>query len=307
VALPVGLLFIAVSRRIVDYGLTEERYMIVLAGVWALILAGIRIARGPDFDLRLLPGVLALLLFAASFGPGGAIGFSVMSQKAELASILAGKNMLLDGKFVPAASGEKNSLGQDAARVRAIEWYLNAHRSLAVLAPWFEGQKDDPFAPGKTPEQSVRELLAAFGLTPTLGGGGALAFNHYADTATVSLGTAARMIGPVVFHTVPKPLPVPVQTVAVEGYGPVEVELDGNAVEIRMASGERLSFDLAEAVRQIENRKSSEGKDTSPIALKASSGGVSATLLIDHIVGSYSEPEFSLASLRFWLILDRAG
>jgi hypothetical protein len=309
VALPVVLLFIAVSRRIADYGLTEERYMIVLVGVWALILAGIRIARGPDFDLRLLPGVLALLLLAASFGPGGAIGFSVMSQKAELASILAAKNMLADGKFVPASPGEKDPLGQEAARVRAIEWYLNAHRSLAVLAPWFEGQKDDPFAPGKTPEESVRELLAAFGLTPTLGGDpGALAFKHYADTpAIVSLGTTARMIGPVVFQTVPKPLPIPVQTVAVEGFGPVEIKLDGNAVEIRMASGERLSFDLAEAVREIEKRKSSEGKDTSPIALKASSGGVSATLLIDRIVGTYEEPEFSLANLRFWLILDRAG
>jgi len=67
-----------------------------------------------------------------------------------------------------------------------------------------------------------------------------------------------------------------------------------------------LSFDLAEAVREIENRKSSQAKDTSPIALKTSSGGVSATLLIDRIVGTY-EPEFSLASLRFWLVLDRAG
>lgn len=307
VALPVVLLFIAVSRRIADYGLTEERYMIVLVGVWALILAGIRIAKGPDFDLRLLPGVLALLLFAASFGPGGAIGFSVMSQKAELASILAAKNMFADGKFVPASPGEKDPLGQDAARVRAIEWYLNAHRSLAVLAPWFEGQKDDPFAPGKTPEEAVRELLAAFGLTPTLGSEPNLAFNHHADTpAIVSLGPTARMIGPVVFQTVPKPLPIPVQTVAVEGYGPIEVELDGNAVEVRMAGGERLSFDLAEAVREIENRKSSQAKDTSPIALKASSGGVSATLLIDRIVGTY-EPEFSLASLRFWLVLDRAG
>ena len=308
VALPVVLLFIAVSRRIADYGLTEERYMIVLVGVWALILAGIRIAKGPDFDLRLLPGVLALLLFAASFGPGGAIGFSVMSQKAELASILAAKNMLADGKFVPASPGEKDPLGQEAARVRAIEWYLNAHRSLAVLAPWFEGQKDDPFAPGKTPEESVRELLAAFGLTPTLGGGPNLAFNHHADTpAIVRLGTTARMIGPVVFQTVPKPLPIPVQTVAVEGYGPVEVELEGNAVEVHMEGGGRLSFDLAEAVREIEKRKSSEGKDTSPIALKASSGGVSATLLIDRIVGTYEEPEFSLANLRFWLVLDRAG
>src|SRR5262245_15574771 len=309
VALPVVLLFIAVSRRIADYGLTEERYMVVLVGVWALILAGIRIAKGPDFDLRLLPGVLALLLLAASFGPGGAIGFSVMSQKAELASILAPKNMLLDGKFVPASPGEKNPLGQDAARARAIEWYLNAHRSLAVLAPWFEGQKDDPFAPGKTPEETVRELLAALGLAPTLGDGpNALAFNHYADTpATVSLGKTARMIGPVVFQTVPRSVPIPMQTVAVDGFGQVEIELDGNAIAVRTAGGEQLSFDLAAAVREIESRKSSEVKDTSPIALKASSDGVSGTLLVDHIVGTYAGPDFSLASLRFCLVLDRSS
>jgi phosphoglycerol transferase MdoB-like AlkP superfamily enzyme len=81
-ALPVVLLFIAVSRRIGDYGLTEDRYLMVLVGVWALILAAIRVLRGGDFDLRLVPGVLALLLLAASFGPGGMIGFSILSQKA---------------------------------------------------------------------------------------------------------------------------------------------------------------------------------------------------------------------------------
>jgi hypothetical protein len=111
------------------------------------------------------------------------------------------------------------------------------------------------------------------------------------------------MIGPVVFQTAPL---IPVQTVAVEGFGPVEIELDGNAVAVRTAGGERLSFDLAEAVREIESRKSSEGKDTSPIALKASSGALSGTLLVDRIVGSYEEPGFSLTSLRFWLVLDRA-
>ena len=41
-----------------------------------------------DFDLRLVPGVLAFLMFAASFGPGGVIGLSVMSQKQQLAELL---------------------------------------------------------------------------------------------------------------------------------------------------------------------------------------------------------------------------
>lgn len=308
VALPVVLLFIAASRRIADYGLTEGRYLIVLAGIWALILAGMRLAKGPDVDLRLLPGVLALLFVAASFGPGGAIGFSVMSQRAELASILAAKGMFADGKFVPAPPGEKNPLGQDAARAHAIEWYLNTHRSLAMLSPWFEGQPDDPFAPGKSPEETVRELLAALGLTPTLrSGADALVFNHYADRpAVVSLGAKARMVGPLVFQTGPRPLPIRAQTVEVEGFGPVEIELGGNALDIRLKGGERLSFELAEAVREIDRRRSQPTEDSSPIALKAASGGLSATLLIDHLAGTYEDADFILASLRSWLVLDRA-
>ena len=51
-ALPVALLFIAVWRRIADYGLTEQRYLMVLIGVWALILAAFRLAQGARFDLR---------------------------------------------------------------------------------------------------------------------------------------------------------------------------------------------------------------------------------------------------------------
>jgi hypothetical protein len=301
VALPVVLLFIAISRRIADYGLTEERYLIVLVGVWALIIAGIRIAKGPDFDLRLLPGVLALLLVAASFGPGGAIGFSVMSQKSELASILAAKNMLRDGKFVPAPPSENNPLGESADRARTIETYLDANRSLGVLAPWFEGQPDDPFAPGKSQRATERELLAALGLPLTLRDPNARSINHYAETpAVVSLG-AARMIGPIAFKIGPKPSPNPVQTVAVEGFGPVEIELHGGAVDVRIKDGERLRFDLAAAVAQFDRRRSSEAK---PVALEASSGAVSGTLLVDRITGTYAEPDFSLKDLRFWLVLE---
>lgn len=306
VALPVVLLFIAASRRIADYGLTEQRYLILLAGVWALILAGIRLVRGGDFDLRLLPGVLALLLFAASFGPGGAIGFSVMSQKTELASILAAKNMLVDGRFVP-ASGD-NPLGQDAARVRTIEWYLNKHRSLEVLAPWFEGQPNDPFAPGKKPEETGRELLLALGLTPGLGGDAdGLVFQHYSDSpAVVNLAASGRMVGPLTFQTDARPSPVTARTIAVEGFGSVELVLTSNALDVNMANGERLSFDLAEAVREIEKRRSREAEDNSPIVLKASSGGLQGTILIDNVVGSYEEPDFKLSTLRFWLVLTRA-
>ena len=105
-ALPVLLLFLAVYRRIADYGVTEQRYVMVLIGVWILVLAAIRLWQGGNFDLRIVPGLFALFLLAASFGPGGAVGFSVMSQTGELQQILAAKGMLVDGRFIARKADE---------------------------------------------------------------------------------------------------------------------------------------------------------------------------------------------------------
>ena len=160
-ALPVILLFLAVYRRIADYGVTEDRYLMVLIGVWALALAIIRVTRGENFDLRLVPGVLALLLLAASFGPGGANGFSVMSQRAELEKLLIKRGLLIDGKLVARTDSIRTVAVSAPMRLACvgIEWYLNTHHALGALEPWFEGTGNNPFAPDKTPEVQTREVL----------------------------------------------------------------------------------------------------------------------------------------------------
>jgi hypothetical protein len=311
-ALPVILLFIAVGRRISDYGLTEGRYWMVLIGVWALILAAIRILRGGDFDLRLVPGVLALLLFAASFGPGGAIGFSVMSQKSELASILSEKGMLIDGKFVRQAqvSDSESPLGSDVARVRGIEWYLNTHHSLGLIAPWFEGQPDDPFAPGKKPEETAREVLVALGLRPDLGNvGGMVYFTHYSDTPlSISLVAGGSVVGPIVFEGGgPVPVPIPPKTVSVEGLGTVKIELDDKLLTASLDDGAAVKFDISEAMKEIYRRGWPKVEDHRPIELKGKPGSLDGTVVIDNMNGTYKEPDFDISVLRFWLVLRKSG
>lgn len=307
-ALPVALLFIAVSRRIADYGLTEQRYLMVLIGVWALILAPFRIAQGARFDLRLLPGVLALLLLAASLGPGGTIGVSVLSQKAELASILAGKGMLADGKIVPRGEGAtENPLGEEAARARAIEWYLNTHHSLGLLAPWFEGHPDNPFAPGKTPEETARELLIALGLRPDLGNAsGVVYFTHYSDVPAVLVpAKGAFVVGPIVFEGGPTPV-IPPATVDVEGLGAVKLELSDKLLRASLDEGTVVTFDISEAVKEVYRRGWPKVMDHRPIELRGAAGGLAGTMVIDNLNGTYKEPDFDISLLRFWLLIGRA-
>ena len=311
-ALPVVLLFIAVWRRISDYGVTDQRYLMVLIGVWALLLAGFRIIRGSDFDLRLVPGVLALLLAAASFGPGGAVGFSVMSQKSELASILSEKGMLVDGKVVRQAEGSAGAglVGADAARVRGIEWYLNTHRSLSLLAPWFEGQPNDPFAAGKKPEETARELLVALGLRPDIGNGsGAIYFTHYSDVpATLSLAKSGTVVGPIVFKGGdPVPVAIPPQTVAVEGLGTIQIELTDKLLTVSLDDGASVKFDIADAMTEVYRRGWPKVDDHHPIELKGMPNGLDGTVVIDNMNGTYMEPDLDISLLRFRLILRKSG
>jgi hypothetical protein len=284
----------------------------VLIGVWALLLAGFRIIRGSDFDLRLVPGVLALLLAAASFGPGGAVGFSVMSQKSELASILTEKGMLVDGKVVrqPQGSADVDLLGAGAARVRGIEWYLNTHRSLNLLAPWFEGQPNDPFAAGKKPEETARELLVALGLRPDIGNvSGAIYFTHYSDVpATLSLAKGGTVVGPIVFEGGgPVPVAIPPQRVSAEGLGSVQIELADKLLTVSLDNGASVKFDIADAMTDVYRRGWPKVDDHHPIELKGMPNGLDGTAVIDNMNGTYKEPDFDISLLRFWLVLSKSG
>ncbi len=309
-ALPVALLFVAVGRRIADYGVTEQRYLMVLIGVWALILAAFRVLRGKDFDLRLVPGVLAVLMFAASFGPGGAIGFSVLSQKEQLAALLTAKGMLVDGKIVPRGAGAPdNPLGTEAWRARSIEWYLNTHRALHLLAPWFAGLPNDPFAEGKSPDETARDLLLALGLRADVANSaGVVYFTHYSDTPVVlAPPNGAYVIGPVVFEGAGSSQAIPPKTVAVEGLGTVTLELADKELIARLEDGATASFDIGQAVKEVYARGWPNVMDHRPLALKAKPSGLDGTMIIDNLNGTYKEPDFDISLLRFWLLLGRAG
>ncbi len=100
-AFPVVLLFLAIIFRIRDYGVTEDRYTVLVFGVWLstlMILFGFR----QTTPLKTIPASLAMVLFLSSFGPWGAVSLSIHSQQARLAAILEKNNILINGRIVPA-------------------------------------------------------------------------------------------------------------------------------------------------------------------------------------------------------------
>jgi hypothetical protein len=254
--------------------------------------------------------VLAVLLIAASFGRWGAIGASVFSQKAQLASLLTEKGLLVDGKIVTKPKGGEgdNPLGTDAARARGLEWYLNTHHALQVLAPWFEGREPNPFAEGKEADQTSREILAALSLRADILPSviGATYFTHYSDKPEiVALGGSRFVVGPIVFEgATQQPAAIPAQTVAIEGLGSLRLSMTDTVLTAHVENGPELNFDILDVARELANPLNN---DHSPVRLTASADGLDGVLLIDNFNGTYREPSFDLSLLRFWLVLEKKG
>ena len=311
-ALPVVLLFIAVGRRIADYGVTEQRYLMVLVGVWALMLAAIRIMRGRDFDLRLVPGVLAFLIFAASFGPGGVD--RLLGDEPKGAARRA-----LDQEGHAGRRQDRAARGRCAARTRsaAMLGARGASNGISTLTARFifssPGSRARPTTPSPRARSPRRRRAICFwhsGSVPTCANSsGVVYFTHYSDVpAVLALAKDGHVIGPVVFQSSgPAPATIPPQTVAVEGLGTVHLELADTLLTVRLESGEEVKFDIQDAVKEIYRRGWPLTQDHHPVEIKGTGSGLVGTLIVDNLNGAYKEPTFDISLLRCWLVLAREG
>ena len=92
------MLFIAIGMRVADYGMTINRYVIVLLGVW-LTLVSIYFSFNKT-NIKFIPVSLAVILGLMSFGPWGMFSYSEYSQVKRLKAILELNNLMMDGKAV---------------------------------------------------------------------------------------------------------------------------------------------------------------------------------------------------------------
>ena len=92
------LMAVAVGRRVMDYGMTEPRYFILVFTVWLLIVAT-RFTLRPRADIRFIPLTLFVLTAAATWGPWSAMSVSKWNQTARLKSILEKQGLLVNGKL----------------------------------------------------------------------------------------------------------------------------------------------------------------------------------------------------------------
>lgn len=92
----VVLLFLAISIRLSDYGITINRYIIILLGVWLTLVSGYFII-GKN-NIKFIPISLCVMMLLMSFGPWGMFSVSERSQANRLKHLLTENEILKDGK-----------------------------------------------------------------------------------------------------------------------------------------------------------------------------------------------------------------
>ena len=153
------VLFFAISIRIGDYGITINRYIIVLLGIWLSFISAYFITG--KTNIKMIPISLSIIIFMTSFGPWGMFAVSERSQAGRLEKILTEAAFLKEGKIVDEEEilidpkyGEgrlfteysevNDQLISDSVHneIKSILDYLDDFHGFNAIAPWFEQNVD---------------------------------------------------------------------------------------------------------------------------------------------------------------------
>lgn len=151
----VVILFLAISIRLADYGITINRYIIILLGVWLTLVSGYFII-GKN-NIKFIPISLCVMMLLMSFGPWSMFSVSERSQANRLEQILAEHGVLKDGKiqneqeltidstfYQQTKEFPNQQLMTDsvANEIKSIIDYLDDHHGFNSIKEWYKQDFD---------------------------------------------------------------------------------------------------------------------------------------------------------------------
>ena len=153
-----GMLFWSLSFRLRDYGVTENRYFVLIFGFWLMAMAIYYLVSRAK-DIRLIPATLFTIAVLTSFGPWGAFEVSEHSQVDRLQTILERNGLLVEGVYT--RPSEEGISDEDEIEINEIVRYLSSRHSFDLVESWFEGQDLDAMVKesGRAEEEIVIDVF----------------------------------------------------------------------------------------------------------------------------------------------------
>ncbi|HBG22405.1 MAG TPA: DUF4153 domain-containing protein [Peptococcaceae bacterium] len=121
------MMFISMGIRINAYGVTENRYYVIILGLWVFGIMLYYILTKKRNNI-IIPVTLAVIALIAVFGPLSSYSISTLSQNNRLEATLLRNDMLQEGK-IQAAAGDIPE--KDKTEISRILDYFNDNHNLA--------------------------------------------------------------------------------------------------------------------------------------------------------------------------------
>lgn len=120
------MMFISMGIRINAYGITENRYFVMILGIWVFCMM-LYISFRKVHRNVILPISLSIIAIISVFGPLSSFSVSMFSQNSRMSDILVRNEMLIDNKIIrPKADISE----KDKKEVSAILQYFERNHSL---------------------------------------------------------------------------------------------------------------------------------------------------------------------------------
>lgn len=139
------MLFLAVWRRVSEYGYTEGRYLALALGGWLAFLV-LYFSLSKTKSIKAIPVSLCMLAFVVSFGPWGVFSVASQSQIGRLEKSATATGILVEGKILPV---HDEVVLHEAKEMSAILSYLHENHGFDGIQGWFETSlKEDTIPSG---------------------------------------------------------------------------------------------------------------------------------------------------------------
>lgn len=120
------MMFVSMGIRIRAYGITENRYFVLVLGIWIFCIMLYFALRKKPKNI-IIPITLSIITINAIFGPLSSFAISTRSQNNRLEAILKRNNMLVANKISQAPD---NMFTDDKMEISMILKYLDRYHSL---------------------------------------------------------------------------------------------------------------------------------------------------------------------------------
>lgn len=118
------MLFISIGKRILDYGVTEDRYFILIIAIWLIGIALYYIISKKKNKI-VIPLTVSIISLVSVFGPWDCFNISKISQYKRIVDILNKNNLLMNNTLINAKSEiSKDNYDQISS---IIKYFENTH------------------------------------------------------------------------------------------------------------------------------------------------------------------------------------